>query len=226
MKRAFSVWQVLTWLLLVLPTLYLLWAWPALPARIPSHFGMGSIDDYTSRGRIWLLTSALPLGVYLLLAALPRFDPRRRLTADSRSLHKFALLLVGCVSMLACYSLYLALHPQLLPGREMGVGISLFFTLLGNYLTTVQPNYFLGIRTPWTLESDLVWLKTHRLVGRLFFGGGLLMAAVAAFGPLNWFEPALLVVVIGGAVLGYGYSYWAYRQLGVGGARGEATNQA
>jgi hypothetical protein len=95
MKPSPSIWRLLTLFVLVLPTLYLLWAWPSLPAHIPSHFGIGRIGDYTSRDHIWLLTSALPLGTYLLLAALPRFDPRRRLAADSRSPHKLTLLLVG-----------------------------------------------------------------------------------------------------------------------------------
>jgi uncharacterized membrane protein len=216
MKPSLASWRLLTLLVLVLPTLYLLWAWPSLPARIPSHFGIGHIGDYTSRDHIWLLTSALPVGTYLLLAALPRFDPRRRLAAKSRSLQKLTLLLVGGLSALACYSLYLALHPEQLPDRAMGAGISLFFALLGNYLTTVQPNYFIGIRTPWALESDSVWFKTHRLVGRLFFGGGLGLAALAVIGPLAWFEPTLLVVVLGTVGLGYGYSYWLYQKLGAG----------
>jgi uncharacterized membrane protein len=162
---------------------------------------------------MWLLTPALPLGTYVLLTTLPRFDPRRRLAADSRSFQKLTLLLVGGLSALACYCLYLALHPEQLPEREMGTGISLFFALLGNYLTTIQPNYFVGIRTPWALESDFVWLKTHRLVGRLFFGSGLGLAALAMVGPLPWFEPTLLVAVLGIVGLSYGYSYWLCQQL-------------
>jgi uncharacterized membrane protein len=211
--KSYSVWRLLTLPVLVLPTLYLLWAWPALPAHIPSHFGIGSIDGYTGRDHIWLLTSALPIGTYLLLVALPHIDPRHRLTAASGSLHKLTLLLVGCLSGLACYCLHLALHPERLPGREMGIGIALFITLLGNYLSTVPPNYFLGFRTPWALESDIVWLKTHRLAGRLFFGSGLALVALAGLGPLAWFEPALLLALLGTVGLGYGYSYWFYRQL-------------
>jgi uncharacterized membrane protein len=72
MKRSLSVWPLLTFLVVHLPTLYLRWAWPSLPARIPTHFGIGHISNYTSRDQIWLLTSALPLGTYLLLAVLPR----------------------------------------------------------------------------------------------------------------------------------------------------------
>lgn len=75
MKSSLSIWQVLSLPLLVLPSLYLLWAWPALPARIPSHFGIGSIGTYTSRDNIWWLTSALPVATYLFLVTLPRFAP-------------------------------------------------------------------------------------------------------------------------------------------------------
>lgn len=216
MKSSLSIWQLLSLPLLVLPSLYLFWAWPALPARIPSHFGIGSIGAYTSRDNIWLLTSALPVGTYLFLVTLPRFDPRRLLAADSRSLHKLTLLLVGGISLLACYSLYLALHPQHLPGGEMGAGLCLFLVLVGNYLTTVPPNYFLGVRTPWTLESNIVWLKTHRLVGCLFFGGGLALLVLLDLAPLGWFEPALLVFVLGVVGIGYGYSYWVYQQVAAG----------
>jgi uncharacterized membrane protein len=212
MKMSLSLWQVLTLLALILPTLYLLWAWPTLPALIPSHFGPSGIDGYTPRTDAWLLTTALPLGIYLLLLFLPRLDPRRRVAADSRSFHKISLLLVAGTGALACYSLYLALHPELAPGRGLNVGLALFFALLGNYLTTVPPNYFLGLRTPWVLESDGVWNKTHRLVGRLYFGGGLAVALLAALGPEGWFELVFMVLVVGTGVLAYGYSYWLYRQ--------------
>ncbi|GAA4357228.1 hypothetical protein GCM10023185_21800 [Hymenobacter saemangeumensis] len=161
---------------------------------------------------MWLLTTALPLGVYLLMAALPRLDPRRRLDGSNRSLHKLTLLLVGCLSGLACYSLYLAQHPGLLPGRELHVGLALFVALLGNYLTTVQPNYFLGVRTPWTLQSDQVWTQTHRLTGWLLFGVGLASVLLALLGPEEWFQPVFLGLVLGIVLLSLGYSYWAYQQ--------------
>ena len=58
--------------------------------------------------------------------------------------------------------------------------LCLLFVLMGNYLSTVKLNYFVGVRTPWTLESARVWAKTHRLAGKLFFWGGLLAAALVA----------------------------------------------
>ena len=61
-----------------------------------------------------------------------------------------------------------------------------------------------------------MWLKTHRLMGRLFFGGGLALLALLVLGSLAWFEPALLVLVLGAVGVEYGYSYWIYRQVAAG----------
>jgi uncharacterized membrane protein len=59
--------------------------------------------------------------------------------------------------------------------------IGALFAMLGNYFQTVRPNYFIGIRTPWTLENEQVWKNTHRLGGRLWIVGGFLIAILAFF---------------------------------------------
>ena len=213
MKKSMLPWHLLTVAALLVPTLYLAYAWPQLPTQIPTHFGSSGINGYTAREDIWLETTALPLGVFLLMAALPRLDPRKKLAAHTTNLVKLRLVLVGMVSGLAVYSLYLALHPGTVPGRGLNVLIGLGLALLGNYLTTVQPNYFVGIRTPWALENDAVWAQTHRLGGRLFFGVGLLLAAVGGLAPADWFAPAVLTLVLLATAGTYYFSYRAYRQL-------------
>ena len=212
MNKQLTLWQVLALAAAVLPTAYLAWAWAALPARIPTHFGAGGIDGYTDRGNIWLFTTALPLAVYALLRALPRLDPRQRLAADSLSFAKLQALLLVALGSAAIYCLWLGLHPGTLPGRGVSAAVAVFFALLGNYLSTVRPNYFVGIRTPWALQNDQVWAKTHRFVGRLWFGGGLLLAALAFVLPVGWFEAGLLALGLGGGVAAYAYSYRCYQQ--------------
>ena len=81
----------------------------------------------------------------------------------------------------------------------MPLGFGLLFIFLGNYITRVEPNWFVGIRTPWTLSSDTVWRKTHRTGGWLMVLGGLVIAACAflpqgAFLPL--FIPAIVVIAV------------------------------
>ncbi len=212
MKKNLLFWQLLTLAVVAAPGLYQLYAGPALPASIPTHFGLdGRANGYTARGHLWLLTVALPVGAALLLAVLPRLD------AGNANFQKLRLALVGLLSGLACLCIYAALHPGALPGRGLAVLLGLFFALLGNYLTTVQPNYFVGIRTPWTLESPAVWARTHRVGGIVFCVGGLLLAALAAVLPLAWVRPALLAMVLGTVAFAYAYSYVIFRRYEVAG---------
>ena len=213
MKKNLLPWQLLTLAALVLPVLYLLWAWPQLPTLVPMQYGLdGHVNSYGSRNYLWLLATMLPLGVVLLFSVLPRLDPKRRLDGASANFQKLRLVVVSLIGGVNCYTLYLAMHPGAGPGRGLAVALGMFFALLGNYLTTVQPNYFVGIRTPWTLESSAVWARTHRVGGILFCVGGLLLAGLAVVLPLAWVMPMLLAVVLSIAAFSYIYSYVLFRQ--------------
>ena len=213
MKQNLLPWQLLTLVALVVPPLYLLAVWSALPAQIPTHFGAdGQANGYTSRAGMWLLTLALPVGVALLFAVLPRLDPKHRLDGSNLNFQKLRLATVALLGSLACYMLYVALHPGTAPIRGIMVILGLFLAFMGNYLITVQPNYFVGIRTPWTLESPGVWARTHRVGGILFCLVGLLLAGLALVLPSVWLSKVVLLVVLGTVAFCYGYSYVLFRQ--------------
>ena len=213
MKKTLLPWQLLTLLAIAGPSLYLLAVWPALPSQVATHFdAAGHANGYTSRGHLWLLTLALPLGVALLFSVLPRLDPKRRLDGGSANFQKLRLAVVALLGGLAAYCIYLELHPGVSPSRGIAVLVGLFLFFIGNYLTTVQPNYFVGIRTPWTLESPTVWARTHRVGGMVFCGAGLLLAVLGWVLPAAWLQPALLVLVLGTAGFAYAYSYLLFRE--------------
>jgi uncharacterized membrane protein len=213
MKPTFSLWQLLTLVAVLLPALYLAYTWSALPNQIPTHFGAdGLANGFTAKQNMWLPCVALPLGLYLLLLVLPRLDPKHRLDSGSSNFQKLTLALVGLMAGLNMLSLYAALHPQKHPGQLLTVVLGLFFALIGNYLTTVPPNYFVGIRTPWALEFPSNWARTHRLAGRLFFLTGTLSAVLGLVWPGEVATAVLLIGVIGTAVVAYIYSYWQYQQ--------------
>ena len=213
MKKNLLLWPLLTLGAVLAPSLYLLRVWPRLPAQIPTRFGLdGHATASTSRDHAWLLALALPLGAALLLTALPHLDPKRRLDGGSANFQKLRLLLVALLSGLAGYALYVSVHPNQPAGRGVALLLGLFFAFLGNYLATVQPNYFVGIRTPWTLESPTVWARTHRVGGAFFFGAGLLLTVLALVLPLAWLAALERVVVLGGVAFCYGYSYLLFRR--------------
>ena len=212
MKKNLLVWQLLTLAAVLAPSLYLLYVWPQLPAQVPSHFdGSGQANGYTSRNHMWLLTLGFPLGMALFFSILPYLDPKRRLDSSSVNFQKLRLAMVAMLGGLACYGLYMALHPGT-PGRGLLVLVGLFLAFMGNYLTTVQPNYFVGIRTPWTLESPTVWARTHRVGGMVFCLSGILIAGLALVVPTQHMHLVLVGLLLLTAVFCYGYSYFIFRQ--------------
>lgn len=212
MKKNLLPWQLLTLAAVLAPSLYLLYVWPQLPAQVPTHFdGSGQANGYTGRSSMWLLTLGLPLGTALFFSVLPYLDPKRRLDSGSVNFQKLRLAMVVMLGGLASYSLYMALHPGT-EGRGLLVLVGLFLAFMGNYLTTVQPNYFVGIRTPWTLESPTVWARTHRVGGIGFCLVGLLIAGLALVVPAQQLHLVFVGLLLLTAVFCYGYSYVVFRQ--------------
>jgi uncharacterized membrane protein len=211
MKKS-SIWSLLTLLTLALPALYLILRWGSVPARVPTHFGFdGQPDGYGGRETLWLLT-ALPLFIYGLLRAAPRVDPKRQLDARSRNYQKLTLGLVASTALLSGAILYGTIDGGQHIGRLVPAALCLMLAVLGNYLTTVQPNYFVGIRTPWTLESPVVWQRTHRFGGRLFVAAGLLGLLGCLLVPETAAPFVALGLLLLAAAAAVGYSAWASRQ--------------
>ena len=89
----------------------------------------------------------------------------------------------------------------------------IFFALLGNYMRTVRSNFFVGIRTPWTLSNDVVWRKTHELGGKIWFYTGIVLAVIVFFLP----QIAAVVVMFCGlffmVMIPVVYSYIEYKKI-------------
>jgi len=193
------------------------WAYPRLPETVATHWNLqGTPDGYSSRLWAVAMMPLLTLGLTGLFNVLPKVDPRRENYAkflDSYWLIANAVLVftgVADVLILANGLGYTVQVDRLLP-----LGVGLLFAFLGNYLTRVEPNWFVGIRTPWTLSSDAVWRKTHRTAGWLFVVGGLVIAA-GAFAPRGVFLPLFVatIVVVAGIPVVQSYILWKREQNG------------
>lgn len=209
-KSAF--WLVLTVLLGLAPLAYLALIWPQLPAQVPVHFNIrGEADRMGSASTLWFLAS-MPLGTLALLLVLPRIDPKKQLNPGSTNFRKLMLALMASTAALSFMVLHAAQVGYVASGA-VALVLCGTYVLLGNYMTTVPPNYFAGIRTPWTLENPVVWQRTHRVGGRAMVAVGLLglLATWAAPGPTTTVVvlSALLLVTLATAA----YSYVVWRQL-------------
>ena len=188
--------------------------WSRLPERVPIHWDAhGNVNRYGSRLAGAFMLPAVILGMWVLLRALPRIDPRRANYA------KFADTYDLLVNSLV--ALFLVMHFALLANalgwavsmeRVAPVLIGLEFIILGNALPRARPNWWFGIRTPWTLSNDRVWMRTHRVGGYLLAAAGAVLLLVGAFVPTP-FAFALGIGIIAAASLGsIIYSYFAWKQ--------------
>lgn len=193
------------------------WAYPRLPETVATHWNLqGTPDGYSSRLWAVAMMPLLTLGLTGLFNVLPKVDPRRENYAkflDSYWLIANAVLVFTGVADALILANGLGYTVQV--DRLLPLGIRLLFAFLGNYLTRVEPNWFVGIRTPWTLSSDAVWRKTHRTAGWLFVVGGLVIAA-GAFAPRGVFLPLFVatIVVVAGIPVVQSYVLWKREQNG------------
>jgi uncharacterized membrane protein len=189
------------------------WAYSHLPETVATHWNLqGTPDGYSSRLWAVAVMPLVTLGLTGLFNVLPKVDPRRENYAkflDSYWLIANAILVFTGLAHALILANGLGYTVQV--DRLLPVGVGLLLAFLGNYLTRVEPNWFIGVRTPWTLSSDTVWRKVHRTAGWLFVIGGLVIAA-GAFAPRSAFVPLLTVTIIVAAGIPVVQSYVLWRR--------------
>ena len=216
MKRWFTLSVVLTALTFA-GTLYV-WSDAAalLPDPVPVHWDAhGQPNGFVPRDRVlpWLLiTPGLMAGMLVLLAALPWLSPRQFGIDRFRATYDYIVFLVTALFAYIQAGILMASlkNPPVNSLTWFMGGLFLFFALLGNVMGKVRRNFYVGIRTPWTLASETVWNQTHRVAAWLFVAGGLLgFAAVMAGVPFWWCFLVLLVVALAPVL----YSLLLYKRL-------------
>jgi len=199
-------WLILT--ILLAPFIYLSLVWDQLPPALPIHWNLaGEVDNQGPR----YLLPLLNIGIYFLLLLIPRIDPRKanyRLFASTY--YKLRLILVLFFSTLSTLIITKAQGFAINLDKMVLVCVILLLTTMGNYMTTLRPNWFIGIRLPWTLQSDIVWRKTHYLGGKLWFWLGLALLIVSFFLPNALMSKLLFGAVIIMAVIPVVYAYIIY----------------
>jgi uncharacterized membrane protein len=190
-------------------------AYPNLPTTIPTHWDMlGRPNGWSSRvWGGWVMPIVL-LATYALMRALPAIDPR------GSNYAKFGGAFEGIIVSIMLFMLGMhiiilraALGYPVAVQRVVPVGIGVLFVVIGNLLPRARPNWFVGIRTPWTLSSDRVWEKTHRVGGHVFVAGGILIV-LGALAMQQWAHIVLIAVILActATVLIYSYLEWKREQ--------------
>ena len=163
-------------IIVLLPFLYLAYIWNDLPAQVAMQYKWnGEISRYGSKSELILLPILLPLLTYLIFTAIPKIDPKRKLDDRSKKFQSLKFLMVTFTSILALVLLYSDANESFFSPNVTVLLIGVLYIILGNYFKTIKANYFIGIRTPWTLENETVWKETHKFGGKLWFVGGIIV---------------------------------------------------
>lgn len=202
----------ISFILIVLAAIVGLLLSSQLPDPTPSHWNAaGQVDGYMSKfWGVWLMP-LMTLGISLLLAAVPAIDPLRANIAQFRDLYN-AFIVGFVVYMLYVYGLTLAasLGWQFNMSTMMLPAMGLLFIGISFLIKNARRNFFIGIRTPWTLSSDSVWEKTHQLGAKMFLGSGVIVLISTFLGENGiWLMMAALLVA---AFVPIVYSYILWRQ--------------
>lgn len=186
-------------------------AWPTAPQHFPTHWGVHGVDAYGSRFEGLLLNPLMALGIYALTLVVPRFDPGKANYAQFAGAYTtirlvivLFLAVIYVLTVLVAYGRQLDLLTIVLPM------FGAVLIVLGNSMGKIRPNWFVGIRTPWTLSSKASWDRTHRFGGWLFIAGGLIVAASVGL-PATLMVAMCAAVPLGIVVACFVYSYFAWR---------------
>lgn len=188
------------------------WLYPHLPAQVSTHWDIrGHVDGTMPRFWAAAFTPLAILGVLVLAVLLPAISPRQF------SINRFAgvwwLLALATEAYLLVIGLAVVLNGAgfAVPiPRVAMLAVGALLVVCGNYTGKLRKNFFIGIRTPWTLASDAVWERTHRFGRWVFMAGGLVILIGASIDPVPW---SLIAVIVAILLVTVGYSYFMHLRL-------------
>jgi uncharacterized membrane protein len=190
--------------------------YPHMPDQIPTHWNIqGEVDDYGSKEWAIFLLPGIMVLMIVLFRVLEWASPRQFTVENFRPTYYFVLLiLVALMAFIHALMLWTAVAGPVDTTRVLIAGMCLFFAMLGAVLGRVQRNFWVGVRTPWTIASERVWKDTHRLAAWLFVVAGMLGFVIALVVPANSVATvSLFVLIMSAALVPVFYSLILYKML-------------
>ena len=200
--------MLITSVVILLPILGGVLLWDKMPEQVPFHWNInGEVDNWVSRPVAVFVMPFVLLGFQWLCFFLTRLDPKHK--DKSPKLMGLVLWIIPVMNLLLNVMMWLAAFDREI---NMAVIMPLFmgalFVVIGNYMPKCEPSYTVGIKLPWTLEDEQNWIATHRLAGKLWVAGGLLIMPCTLLPPVAAFAVMmgiLLVMLIIPTVYSYQY---------------------
>ncbi|CAB3389791.1 SdpI family protein [Kyrpidia spormannii] len=217
MSEAKAKWTGVDWAILVIALIPLIIAglyWDQLPNQLAVHFDLHNRPNgFQSKGWFLVMAAGLNLGIAALMKVAMWIDPKRENYMKFSGFYQaFRLLMAAFLSGIDVVLIYYNLGQRFNIQLIVLGGIGVVFILLGNFMARIRFNYFIGIRTPWTLANEEVWRRTHRMAGPLWVAAGFL-AFVSAFLPGDLAVWIFLAGTLAAALIPTIYSFVVYRRI-------------
>ncbi|MBO5745247.1 MAG: SdpI family protein [Clostridia bacterium] len=199
---------ILTSIITLLPILMGVILWDKLPDTLPIHWNAsGNVDGWSSKPFVVFALPFIMLAIHLFVLIATTADPKRQ-NHHGKMLHLVYWLVPVMSVVLTAVTYYTGMGKDI-PMETIAPTITgILFIALGNYMPKCRQNYTIGVKLPWTLNSEENWNKTHRLAGWVFVFGGTVITVLGFFG-LTWPLLAVLPILI---IVPSVYSYILYRK--------------
>jgi len=196
------------------PFIYLASIWKHLPDSVPVHWDIeGGIDRYGAKSELILIPILLPLLIYVIFTIVPLIDPKGKIQQMGNKYFMLKAAMTVFMSILAMIIIYAVKNESLYNPNYIVLLIGVLLMILGNYFKTIRANYFIGIRTPWTLENQTVWKETHKLAGKIWFIGGLVIIVSSLLLDKQTNFRLFIGTIIVISLIPVIYSFFKYRSL-------------
>lgn len=190
-----------------------IFSFPYLSAEVPVHWGLkGEIDRYESKLAAMISLTGIMVLTYFVITLLPKVDPKKEnykpFKREYTFLVNFFLLLFFVMNSFAI----LGGFGYNLPSGSIGIIlIGAIFIVIGEFFRIIGSNFLFGIRTPWTLSSDVVWIKTHRFAAKLLFIFGFIIILTSLL-PISWTDFLVLGIICVSVISTISYSYFIFKK--------------
>ncbi|MFA5412635.1 MAG: SdpI family protein [Candidatus Micrarchaeia archaeon] len=195
------------WLMLMMALASVLMAgyfYPQLPDQLATHWNMnGQVDGYMEKGWGVFLFPGMMLSLVLLFYIIPRIDPLKANIEKFRDAYEeMVVVILAFFLLIFLQTMLWNIGIQISPSLTVPVAVGLLFIYLGYLLPKAKRNWFVGIRTPWTMSSDKVWDKTHKVGGKLFIMMGIILTLSVFLGSTSFY------IMIAGILAVVIYLFW------------------
>lgn len=201
--------ELLMLAIILAPVIPILYFWSDFPEPFPVHFNLhGEADGYGSKEVGLFLVIGINLVLYFFLRVIPKIDPSgKNYELFDSSYRAIRMSVHAFLSFIPVFVMLFALGYPIRSILFIQYSVLLLLLIFGNYMSTIRPNYFIGIRTPWTLSSDEVWKKTHRLAAKIWVTTSLIAMVLVPF-----FRQAMFIAAVIMGLVPAIYSWVEFRK--------------